>query len=158
MLSLLQLKVLLEGHLGHMARLFLHGTEQLLWNRREHGSLPNPQFLYRASGRRAFIREGPNSYTWYVNDFERLTEAADYADRLCRWDPAACRENRPLIRAGNRANPFERRIRRHRASVREIRVRRSLSKTAKGDRIETLYNRINNEAERGLRAGSALLE
>lgn len=157
-LSPLQLKVLLEGHLGHMARLFLHGTEQLLWNRREHGSLPNPQFLYRATGRRAFIREGPNSYTWYVNDFERLTEAADYADRLCRWDPATCRENRPLIRAGNRANPFESRIRRHRASIREIRVRRSLSKTAKEDRIETLYNRINNEAERGLRAGSALLE
>lgn len=33
-LSPLQLKVLFEGHLGHMARLFLHGTDQLLWDQR----------------------------------------------------------------------------------------------------------------------------
>ena len=86
--------------------------------------MPYPQFLYRATGRRAFISQGPNSYTWYLKDFERQTKAADYANRLCRWDPETCREIRPLIRAGALANPFERRIRRNRASIREIRVNR----------------------------------
>ena len=156
-LSPLQLKVLLEGHLGHMARLFLHGTDQLFWDRRSNGSMPNPQFLYRATGRRAFVRQGPVSYSRFVNDFERLTETVDYAERLCRWQPETCAENRALILAGNRADPFESRIRRFRTFVRETRVNRSMSKSAKEERIETLYEQINSEARRGLRTGSVLL-
>ena len=157
-LSPLQLKVLFEGHLGHMARLFLHGTEQLLWDRRQHGSLPNPQFLYRATGRRAFIRQGPNTFTRHVNDFERLTEAADEAERLCRWSPETCADNRNLIRVGTLTNPFETRIRRYRRFIRETRVNRSMSREAKERRLEALYDQIADEAERGLRRGSTPLK
>lgn len=157
-LSPLQYKVLFEGHLGHMARLFLHGTEQLLWDRRSLGSIPNPQFLYRATGRRAFVRQGPVSYSRFVNDFERLTEAADDAKRLCRWQPETCRENRALIRASNLVDPFESRIRRYRSAIRQVRVNRSLGRSTKESRIRTAYDRINLEAERGLRAGSAVLD
>ena len=156
-LSPLQLKVLFEGHLGHMARLFLYGTEELFWDRRSKGSMPNPQFLYRATGRRAFVRQGPVFYSRFVNDFERLTEAADYAKRLCRWQPETCRKNRALIRASLAVDGFETRIRRYRNANRQVRVNKSFSRFAKESRIEDLSDLINREAQRGLRAGSAQL-
>ena len=156
-LSPLQLKVLFEGHLGHMARLFLHGTEELFWDQREKGSMPNPQFLYRATGRRAFVRQGPVSYSRFVNDFERLTETADDAKRLCQWQRETCQKNRALIRASIAADPFETRIRQYRSLIRQVRVHKPFSRSRKETAIRNLYDRINNDAERGLRAGSAQL-
>lgn len=120
--------------------------------------MPNPQFLYRATGRRAFVRQGPISYTRFLNDFERLTQAADDAKRLCRWRPETCQENRSLILASTVVDPLESYIRHYRTTIRQSRVNRSPDRSAKESGIHAAYNQINLVAKRGLRAGPSLLD
>ena len=91
--SPLQAKVLLEGHLGHMARLAIHGTEEALWDTEKNGEMAFPQFWYRASGRRAIVREGPRRYTRHTLDLKLLDARAGAPKWRCDQDWRTCEAN-----------------------------------------------------------------
>ena len=92
-ISPLQAKVLLEGHLGHIARLAIHGTEEALWDTEKNGEMAFPQFWYRGSGRRAFVREGPRRYTRHTPDLKLLNARAGAAKWRCDQEWRTCEAN-----------------------------------------------------------------
>ena len=76
-----------------MARLAIHGTEEALWDTEKNGEMAFPQFWYRASGRRAFVREGPRRYTRYTLDLKLLDARARAAKWRCDRDWRTCEAN-----------------------------------------------------------------
>ena len=76
-----------------MARLAIHGTEEALWDTEKNGEMAFPQFWYRASGRRAIVREGPRRYTRHMLDLKLLDARAGAAKLRCDRDWRTCEAN-----------------------------------------------------------------
>ena len=145
--SPLQTKVLLEGHLGHMARLMIHGTEEALWPREKRGPMAFPQFWYRATGKRAFIAQGPRRYTRHTVDLKELGYETEAARWRCKRARETCRQNRALIGIGSRLGSFTGFRNKTLQRVRELESAPRMTREAKQKRINALYSAINRRAE-----------
>ena len=156
--SPLQLKVLFEGYLGHMARLFFYGTDELLWSEAKYGAMPFPQFWYRASGLRAFVRYGPITYSRYSINLKRLNNAADAAHASCRMFRENCSKYRDLISIRSRTKSIDTGIKKVRRTVRRIYTAKNMSLEFKEKRIEELYEIIHKRAKRGFELGVKQLD
>ena len=143
--SPLKLKVLLEGHFGHMARLFFHGTDEIFWDTQEFGEKAFPQFWYRASGLRAFVRSGPVTYTRHSIDFYRLKDYAEGINAACRLGVASCSDarNRKYFQVHKLFNKINKRLRNTRKAIRLTYKDNSLSRKSKEFKIHGLYSDMN---------------
>lgn len=145
-ISPLQIKVLLEGHFGHMVRLMMYGTNEMVWSREKHGEVPFPQFWYRATGKRAFVAQGPRRYTRHTIDLRELGYEAEAARWKCRNSRHACAENRELIAIGGLLRSYAT-IRR--TALRHVRVLErepGVSREDKEERIAEVYESLNEGA------------
>ena len=80
-----------------MARLALHGSQELVWDGTRCGEKAFPEFWYQASGRRAFVREGPRRYSRHTLDLKRLDAEARAAKWRCEHDRSSCDANQHLV-------------------------------------------------------------
>ena len=147
-ISPLQAKVLLEGHFGHMARLITYGTEELVWSTEKLGDLPFPQFWYRATGKRAFVVQGPRRYTRHTIDLRELGYKADAARWRCKNFDDACAEQRELIGIGGAIRTYSRYRGNAFDQIRLIERRSNMSKEEKEDRIREIHESLNEAAKR----------
>lgn len=156
--SPLKLKVLFEGHFGHMARLFFYGTDELFWDNRQYGEKAFPQFWYRATGLRAFVRKGPISYSRYSIDILRLKDATAYSMTACRSMPERCAEFRNMILVERITESFSKVISRSRQEVRRLYKSPTLTRESKEKRINNQYLQIHQVSRQGLQRVQSILD
>ena len=155
--SPLQAKVLLEGHLGHMARLAIHGTEEALWDTGKNGEMALPQFWYRASGRRAIIREGPRRYTRHTLDLKLLDARAGAASWRCDRDWRTCEANADWLAVADYVSDYTSFRREMNDFVRELETARGETREKKEAQIVAAFEararmaREVNQAIAGMR-------
>ena len=156
-ISPLKLKVFFEGHFGHMARLLFHGTDELFWDNRLHGEKAFPQFWYRATGIRAFVRKGPVSYSRYSIDIYRIKDATAYSMMACRSMPERCEELRHMILAERIAGSFAKVVSSVRREIRQLYETQTLSRESKEKRINKQYLQIHEVSRQGLQQVRSVL-